>query len=59
MTVFCQQAIFEECVLQGCYGVALVRTEVSVELTASIIRVIKICEVGTLALASQHASVAS
>jgi hypothetical protein len=42
--------------------VALVRTDVSEEFSASIIRVIRICKLGTtlaLGISSQHASVAS
>jgi hypothetical protein len=43
----------EECHLLGCYtGVALVRTDVLGEVSAFIIRVTRICELGTLAVNS-------
>jgi hypothetical protein len=40
--------------LLGCYAVALVRTDVSEELSASIIRVIRISELGILAVTSNQ-----
>jgi hypothetical protein len=41
------------------HRVALVRTDVSEELSASIIRVTRICELGTKLISSQRASVTS
>jgi hypothetical protein len=50
----CKEEIQEERRLLGCYAVALVRTDVSEELGASIIKVTRIGELGTLAVTSNR-----